>query len=241
MDAGEKSGPRGDDHPRAGRKLGKAEKGYADGKGLDASGGRDYKLCVSVADAKGARFEDEIRAASSERESAEDEAPVEAERCGARGAPEVGQIVVSEDPRARSIVEGFRLTSMVIRDGDSGRLMWEERDWAEEMFTAELEAHLPAEILQLRAVSREINFSSAHEISRFRLMQKLIVSGVAIETWSFRFGFVIPGSSNSWQQVIEGADQMIPAEQLSGNLVIETSFFDGDLFLCKTLVRVFYD
>ena len=34
---------------------------------------------------------------------------------------------------------------------------------------------------------------------------------------------------------------MLPAYLLNGNVTIETSFFDGDLFVSKSLVRVFYD
>jgi hypothetical protein len=35
-------------------------------------------------------------------------------------------------------------------------------------------------------------------------------------TWLFQFGFVIPGSTNSWQQIIEAAppDKMLPASML---------------------------
>ena len=47
-----------------------------------------------------------------------------------------------------------------------------------------------------------------------------------IEEWLFDFGFVIPNSTNTWQQVIEADEgNMIPAEVLSGNVTIETSFF----------------
>ena len=50
-----------------------------------------------------------------------------------------------------------------------------------------------------------------------------------------------PGSTNTWQQVIEAADEMMPAEVLDGNVVIETSFFDGDAIISKCRVRIFYD
>jgi hypothetical protein len=61
--------------------------------------------------------------------------------------------------------------------------------------------------------------------------------------WRFEFGFVIPGSTNSWQQTIEAAGEgnMLPADLLSGKVTIETSFFDADLFVSKSLVRIFYD
>jgi len=54
--------------------------------------------------------------------------------------------------------------------------------------------------------------------------------------------FVIPGSTNSWQQIIEaaGENEMMSPSDLSGNITIETSFYDGDFFISKSLVRVFY-
>ena len=67
--------------------------------------------------------------------------------------------------------------------------------------------------------------------------------GKCIREFSFKFGFVIPNSTNTWQQTIEAADEsrMLPAAALDGNVLIETSFFDDDLLVCKTVLRVFYD
>jgi len=60
--------------------------------------------------------------------------------------------------------------------------------------------------------------------------------------WYFEFGFVIPGSTNSWQSLIEAApeSQMIPASVLSGHVVIETLFLDGDFEVSKSRVRIHY-
>ncbi|CAF4847268.1 unnamed protein product, partial [Rotaria sp. Silwood2] len=60
--------------------------------------------------------------------------------------------------------------------------------------------------------------------------------------WEFSFGFVIPGSTNTWQSLIEAApeNQMIPANLLTGNIVIETKFFDGDLEVSTSRVRLLY-
>ena len=101
---------------------------------------------------------------------------------------------------------------------------------------------IPASILQLRSVSREMNFSSVEQISNFRLVQKVHLQSHLLEEWNFTFGFVIPGSTNSWQCVIEsaGGDQMIPASILSGNVVIETQFFDDDTLVSTTRLRVYY-
>ena len=64
-----------------------------------------------------------------------------------------------------------------------------------------------------------------------------------MEEWNFQFGFVIPNSTNTWQQTIEAADEasMLPAAALNGNVIIETSFYDGDMLVCKMVLRVFYD
>jgi len=65
--------------------------------------------------------------------------------------------------------------------------------------------------------------------------------GSCLEEWFFKFGFVMPNSTNQWQSTIEAASEMLPAEMLSGNITIETNFFDGERLLAKSLVRVFYD
>ena len=64
-----------------------------------------------------------------------------------------------------------------------------------------------------------------------------------MEDWFFDFGFVIPGSTNTWQHTIYAAEEnaMLPAHLLNGAVTIETSFFNGNLFVCKSLVRVFYE
>lgn len=79
-------------------------------------------------------------------------------------------------------------------------------------------------------------------MDRFRLVQKVMFKGKVLEEWNFDFGFVIAGSTNSWQSLIESApeSQMMPAAVLSGNLVIETKFYDGDLEITTSRVRLYY-
>lgn len=48
-------------------------------------------------------------------------------------------------------------------------------------------ARVPKKILKCRAVSREVNFSSAEELESFRLVQKVYFKDKCIEgTWLFR-------------------------------------------------------
>ena len=151
---------------------------------------------------------------------------------------------VSADPVAQHIAEGFRINYWTMQDAVSGRILWHSgTDWDEGMFDSELQAHVPADILNCPAVSREINFSSREEMQHFRLEQRVYYKGILMEEWFFDFGFVIPGSTNTWQSTIESAGDgnMLPASLLSGHVQIVTSFFDGPLFVSKSTVRVFYD
>mmetsp|Transcript_28497 Transcript_28497/g.32604 ORF Transcript_28497/g.32604 Transcript_28497/m.32604 type:complete len:155 (+) Transcript_28497:37-501(+) len=146
----------------------------------------------------------------------------------------------SDAQRANAIKKGFKINWMNMRDAENGKLIWESKNW--DTTSGELEARIPSEILKCRAVSREINFSSRELMNKFRLEQKILFQGQPIEEWDFDFGFVIPNSTNTWQQSIEADDEekMLPAELLSGNLVIETHFYDEDLVVSESKVRIFY-
>ena len=80
-------------------------------------------------------------------------------------------------------------------------------------------------------------------MNNFKMTQRVLVFGKCTEEWTFKFGFVIPGSTNTWEQTIIAAprERMLPASLLSGNLVVETTFTDGSLLVAKTLVRIYYD
>lgn len=144
-------------------------------------------------------------------------------------------------PSAEEILGGFKLNWMNLRDADSGKVMWQSSD---DLSTpgVEHEARVPKKILKCRAVSREINFSSKEQMEQFRLEQRVLFKGKCIEEWFFEFGFVIPSSTNTWQSIIEAApeSQMMPANVLNGNVIIETRFYDGDLLVSTSKVRVFY-
>ena len=67
--------------------------------------------------------------------------------------------------------------------------------------------------------------------------------GNVIEEWDFKFGFVMPGSTNNWEQIIDAADkeEMIPADVLSGNMIIQTYFYSGDNLIHTTKMTVIYE
>lgn len=63
---------------------------------------------------------------------------------------------------------GFVINSMNMKDAYTGKLYWES-DSTREMVDGTTSAYIPKDILQARAVSREINFSSAMAMSEFKL------------------------------------------------------------------------
>ncbi|KAG2768453.1 hypothetical protein JG687_00005860 [Phytophthora cactorum] len=154
----------------------------------------------------------------------------------------VGKIEIADSSWAKKVCKGLTINHMNMRCADTGRLMWQSDAWGEDIYRVEQKARLPADILKCSAVSREINFSSVEEISKFRLEQRVFLGGSCIEEWIFNFGYVIPGSTNTWQQTIEsaGPENMLDPEVMSGKLTIETAFYDGQLPIAKTVYRIYY-
>ncbi|XP_003385303.1 PREDICTED: retinal rod rhodopsin-sensitive cGMP 3',5'-cyclic phosphodiesterase subunit delta-like [Amphimedon queenslandica] len=148
---------------------------------------------------------------------------------------------LSSGGRIQKILDGFKLNWMNLRDAENGKIMWQSYDNLS-VPGVEHEARVPKKILKCSQVSREINFSSEQELTNLRLQQNIYFKDKLIEEWSFEFGFVIPSSTNTWQSIIEAApeSQMIPASLLSGNVVIETEFFDGNLLISTSRVRLHY-
>ncbi|XKL69152.1 hypothetical protein PGB90_006921 [Kerria lacca] len=143
--------------------------------------------------------------------------------------------------KASEILSGFQVNWMNIRDAETGIILWQSNEDLS-FPDKEHEARVPKKILKCKAVSREINFSSVEPMEKLRLEQKVLFKGRHLEEWFFEFGFVIPNSTNTWQSIIEAApeSQMMPANILNGNVVIETSFYDDDLLISTSKLRLYY-
>ncbi|KAI3386517.1 hypothetical protein SNEBB_006051 [Seison nebaliae] len=143
--------------------------------------------------------------------------------------------------RITQIDHDFVLNLMILRNVDSGQVLWQStQDFS--LTDVEHEARIPKSILKCRTVSREVNFTSKRKMNHFRLEQRVFFKESCVEEWFMSFGFVIPGSTNTWQSTLEAAapNQMIPASLLSGNVVIETKFFDDKEEISCSRVRIFY-
>ena len=86
-----------------------------------------------------------------------------------------------------------------------------------------------------------MTFYSKHPIENFKILQRMKLHGQVVEDMVFNFGFVIPGSTNSWDQMIEAdSGHVMPAEILSGNLIAETYFMSGEKAIACQQYKVFY-
>ena len=62
-----------------------------------------------------------------------------------------------------------------------------------------------------------------------------------MEEFGFDFGFVMPNTTNSWEQVIDAeVGQVMPAEVLSGNLIVDTYFCTKGVSFAHQRYRVYY-
>ena len=66
-----------------------------------------------------------------------------------------------------------RSRAMNMRDAETGEMMWEKHAWPSAWRSEEVEARVPADVMNRAAVSREMTFSSAAAIDDFRVSARL--------------------------------------------------------------------
>ena len=146
---------------------------------------------------------------------------------------------VDYDPELIKLKQGFRVNYMQMKNGDTGEIMWQVNSWdLEKQYHTE---NITKELLKCKKVIRDVNFSSEEKMENLELIQNFYLMGELIETTKFKFGFVIPGSTNDWEQImIAREDGVLPAEVLSGKLLVETIFLVEGKLLFKNTIHVYY-
>ncbi|KAI6660537.1 Retinal rod rhodopsin-sensitive cGMP 3',5'-cyclic phosphodiesterase subunit delta-like [Oopsacas minuta] len=154
--------------------------------------------------------------------------------------PIINKVTNTEDP-IEIATHDFSLNWMLLKDSETGKVLWEGKEDMSIPGQVHI-AEVPKSILECKSVSRTLNFSSKRALTNFRIVQRVMFQDQLLEGWSFKFGFVIPNSTNSWEQVIEAAGEghMLPAEMLSGNVLIQTDFYDENTIISASRVRIFY-
>jgi retinal rod rhodopsin-sensitive cGMP 3',5'-cyclic phosphodiesterase subunit delta len=104
------------------------------------------------------------------------------------------------------------------------------------------EVRFPANMLACQALAREVVFSSVEIIEKLTLVQTMYLHGQVVESLHFPFPFVMPNTTNSWEQtIVADSENMLPAQILSGNLVCVTQFKAYDKVIHESFYRIFYD
>ena len=134
----------------------------------------------------------------------------------------------------------FKITALRMKDAEAGRVLWESTEW-DLTSGEEQKVEFPSQMLSCRAIGREIVFYSKKIMQDFSIRQVMSIHGQVIEEFGFEFGFVMPNTTNSWEQVIDAEEgQVMPAEVLSGNLIVDTFFCVKGVAFAQQKYRVFY-
>ena len=144
-----------------------------------------------------------------------------------------------EDEKFNKIKEGFKVNHMQMKDGNNGKVMWEVNSW--DLKKPNHKENITKELLKCKIIRRNINFSSVEAIENLELVQNFYLMGELFESSKFKFGFVIPGSTNDWEQIILAKeDGVLPPEVLSGKLRVETFFLIKVKVLYKNKILIYY-
>lgn len=135
---------------------------------------------------------------------------------------------------------GFKIKAIKFKDGNSGKVLWESSNY--DVSIVDKTENLPKEIAGLSIIKREIIFSTKEKLENLELVQNFYLYGELIESHRFHFGFVIPMSDNSWEQIIEARpeEEMIPTDILSGNLRVEILFLNNSQVICRNVIKILY-
>ena len=144
-----------------------------------------------------------------------------------------------EDETFQKIKKGFRVNHMQMKNGENGEVMWEVKSW--DLTKEQHTENITKELLKCKRIIRNVNFSSDEKIDELELVQNFYLMGELFESSRFKFGFVIPGSTNDWEQImIAKEDGVLPAEVLSGKLQVETLFLIQGKILYKNRILIYY-
>ena len=146
---------------------------------------------------------------------------------------------ISEDESFEKIKSGFKINLIQMKDGDSGKMMWDCKDW--DLSSPNQTVKISKELLKCKIIKRNVNFSSVEKIEDLELIQNFYLMGELFESSRFKFGFVIPNSTNDWEQImVAKEDGVLPAEILSGKLQVETLFLIQGRILYKNRILIYY-
>ena len=146
---------------------------------------------------------------------------------------------ISDDETFEKIKTGFKINLIQMKDGETGKMIWDCKNL--DLSSPHLTIKISKELLKCKVIKRNVNFSSVEKIEDLELIQNFYLMGELFESSRFKFGFVIPGSTNDWEQImIAKQDGVLPVEVLSGKLQVETLFLIQGKVLYKNKILIYY-
>ncbi|XP_050062401.1 retinal rod rhodopsin-sensitive cGMP 3',5'-cyclic phosphodiesterase subunit delta-like isoform X2 [Aphis gossypii] len=101
---------------------------------------------------------------------------------------------------------------------------------------------MPKKVLDCRALTRTISFTSMHRIDHLKMRHRELVSLQCVHEWVSDFGIVLPNLNETWETTFINKEGISSSSTnfLSGDLVIETSFYNGDKFIGSTHILLYF-
>ncbi|KAF0768196.1 retinal rod rhodopsin-sensitive cGMP 3',5'-cyclic phosphodiesterase subunit delta-like [Aphis craccivora] len=139
---------------------------------------------------------------------------------------------------------GFHINWINLVDNDTGEVLWHTNDnyaISGNKFNT-ITVKIPRKVLDCKALTRTISFTSTHRIDYLKMRHRELVSLQCVHEWVSEFGTVLPDLNETWETTFthkEGISSS-SANCLSGDLVMETSFYNGDKFIGSTKILLYF-
>ena len=106
--------------------------------------------------------------------------------------------------KIRDIISGYTLVEVADDEIDNGEDDTTTLTDMDDPSTRVIKYHLGPDFLRLRTVGLTLNFSNGPAaIPKMEMVERHYFRGRVIRSYDFKFGFVIPGSSNSWEFIYD--------------------------------------
>ncbi|CAH1731768.1 retinal rod rhodopsin-sensitive cGMP 3',5'-cyclic phosphodiesterase subunit delta-like isoform X1 [Aphis gossypii] len=138
---------------------------------------------------------------------------------------------------------GFHINWINLVDNDTGTVLWHTNDnYAVSGNKYMITVTMPKKVLDCRALTRTISFTSMHRIDHLKMRHRELVSLQCVHEWVSDFGIVLPNLNETWETTFINKEGISSSSTnfLSGDLVIETSFYNGDKFIGSTHILLYF-
>ena len=158
--------------------------------------------------------------------------------------------MLSEEERKHvaKVMKGLTISDWIIKDAETEEVLYDDRSFFRDylfkrkdpMDQKARKIVIPRQTLECRAIAINVTVYSEESVQDLNSVSRLYLDGKFVEKWSFSMGFVIPGSTNTWEAFIVKSDAgYLDPETLSGHLLVDSVVRDGDLPLLRSNLKIY--